>query len=166
MASTWVGLEKEIPEAEQSPWLGITYGIWVKDGPLEIWLAALGQTIDESEDAPAWLETLRAGWCDGPQPAGCVHTGLAEHVVDDERAATLRRHVVHTIERLLDHRGDYFSAFSATRQCKDLAPHSRAPLQLTAKLGLIEVGAAFARLLSNDIRSGEHSSFAWGWGPQ
>lgn len=165
MASSWVGLGKEIPEDEQAPWLGVSYGFWVKDGPLDIWLTALGQTIDEAEDAPDWLRSLRTNWYDAHQGGGCVPTCLEDHVTDDQRAALLRRYVVRAIERLLAFGGDYFEAFSATRQCQDIAPLNRAPLRLNAKLGLIEVGAAFARLLSDDIRTGEHQSFAWGYGP-
>ena len=166
MGSSWVGQGKEIPEGKQAPWLGVTYGFWVKDGPLEIWLTALGQLIDEARDAPEWLKSLRAKWNEGAQGAGCIYTGLEDHVRDDERSAVLRSYVVRAVERLLAHKGDYFEAFPATRQCEDIPPLSRAPLQLSAKLGLIEIGAAFARLLSNDIRSGEHDPFAWGWGPQ
>ncbi|MCW3848123.1 hypothetical protein OF829_12805 [Sphingomonas sp. LB-2] len=133
---------------------------------MEIWLAALGQMIDETEDAPQWLKTLRAEWNDGAQGAGCVYTGLEEHVPNSERASVLRSFVIRTVERLLAHKGDYFEAFPDTLRCEDMSPLSLAPLQLTAKLGVIEIGNAFARLLSDEIRSGEHGSFAWGWGPQ
>lgn len=166
VGSSFVSRGREIPEDKQFPWLGTEYGFWVKDGPMQIWLAALAQMIDETKDAPEWLKSLRNEWDHAAQPVGCIYTGLEEHVQGGERASILRGYVIRTVERLLAHKGDYFEAFSNTLRCEDMSPLSLAPLQLTAKLGVIEIGSAFARLLSDEIRSGQHDPFAWGWGPQ
>jgi len=164
VGSSWVGLGQPIPEDEQTEWLGMTYGFWVKDRPLLIWLTALGELVDESPDVPDRLRSMRAEWISPYNGAGCVYTYFDEYVTDEERCSTLFPLVMSTLQRLLDVGGDYHLAFSATRKWSSDADSDQ-PLRLGEKIGLIEVGANLARLLRGVIHAGEHARTRWGYAP-
>src|SRR5262245_51766271 len=117
MGSSYVTLGKRIPGDEQTKWLGVTYGFWVKDGPLIALLTGLGELIDADAAAPGWLKELRSHWVDLEEIAGggCVRAGFGDYVSDDQRRLIMLDVVLAAMQRLLDFNGDYYQAFPCTR---------------------------------------------------
>lgn len=163
MGSSWVSMETPIPEDKQNAWLGAHYGFWAKDAQLLIWLAALGEIIDEVDGRPHWLKKLRAEWDGAYCGVGCVDTCFNEYLTDESRCQELLIHVQATVQRLLDHQGDFHRAFPGTKQRDDLERDG--PIPIGEKVGVIEIGSNLARLLQGSFHGGEHSPVRWGHAP-
>lgn len=165
MGSSFVGLGDQIPEDKQTEWIGESYGFWAKDTPLLIWLTAMGEVVDELQSAPVWLKSMRKDWNDAFNGVGCVVTGFEENLREDERRKILLDVALKTLERLLVLGGDYRRAFPSTVGLDETFSGVR-PLQLSDKVGLIELGSNVARLLKGEIKTGERGPLAWGYGPR
>lgn len=164
MGSSYVDLGEKIPADRQTPWLGETYGFWVKDYPLLVWLSALGEIVDEQTEIPEWLKEMRERWKDAYQAVGCVVTGFEDYLIDDDRRLLHYPLVIKTLERLLENGGDYERAFPSTKQLNDGFPGPQ-PLGLSVKVGLIELGTNIGSLLLGYARGGEHTGRCFGYAP-
>ena len=155
MGTSWVGVETPIPEDEQTVWLGVSYGFWADDWTLHIWQTMMGEVVDAEPDAPEWLRAIRHVWRESPDGGGCVFIGFTDRLPDTEQREALLQLVLQALQRLLEFGGDYRRAFPSTKLLENESETAPA-ISLAQKVGLIEVSASIARVLTGAIGSGEH----------
>lgn len=158
MGSHFISIGEKIPEDQQTPWVGETYGFWVSPDPYVRWFTACGAMIDRTPSAPDWLRSVRAEWAmhlEAEAGSGVGGGGLeaARQYPDGRRV--LFEIAVATLEKLLDAGGDLYKAFPEV-QLKETDPQRSFSLRFSDKLGLLEVGANFLRLVLGGGFQREH----------
>lgn len=167
MGSSWVSLGEVIPDDQRSVWHGKTYGFWAKDGPLIDWYAAMGEVITANAAAPDWLKELGAHWLtlNELSGAGYVPDQLKESIVDEQRRLAVIEAASDVMQRALDSGGDYYRAFPSTMPKCTCGKCPTPSLTLGQKIGFLEVGSNFARLLCGFTKHGQASSGTFGISP-
>lgn len=149
MGSSFLSLREPIPEKlRQSPY--DEFGFWVEETAMVGWFRSVAVIIRERSNAPEWLSQLCEQWetFDENTGGGCVFDLSSDYLTTPDRKTLMLELTTTTLQRLLDHGGDVYTAFPHTQpkqHCPD-CPAPR-PLDLSEKAGTIEVGLCYARLL-------------------
>lgn len=148
LGTSFLSMNEVIPE-DRRQCLVEHYGVWAVETPLVAWFKSLAVVIAERAAIPDWLAELRDIWSafDPSLGGGCVYDQSHAFVTTPGRRNLMLEVASATLQRLLDHAGDFHEAFPVTLPTCT-CPDCRAPLQLSDKVGIIEIGAVYTRLVA------------------
>lgn len=158
MGSAFFSLGEQIPPDEQNQWLGTERGFWADDYLLAVFFTCLGETVDAIEAPDPWLLEFRRCWIDLTIFAGTgmCPTSSEDYLTTQERRGAFLELIHDTLSALMNVGGDYWA------YCPDLKPECtcddcQQPPKLAQQIGVIEIGAAIARILVGWHCGGEAS---------